>query len=146
LKPVRITVDIERPAADVFAYLEDVSNNTAWLKGMRSCTWATPGPTGVGRRYEQVAHFLGKDIHTTFEVTAHEPGRLVRIESREGSSFPLTVTRRVEPTGATRCRVEETVTSDPSGFYRLAQPLLRAMVTRNIKRDYGTLKAMLERR
>src|SRR3954451_3220669 len=113
---------------------------------MRSCMWTTPAPTGVGRRYEQVAHFLGKDIRTTFEVTAHEPGRLVTIESREGSSFPVTVTRRVEPTGAARCRVEETVTSEPSRFYRLAEPLLRAMVTRNIKRDYGTLKAMLERR
>ena len=38
----------------------------------------------------------------------------------------------------------ETVGSDPSGFYRLAQPLLRLMVRRNIRRDYGGLKRLLE--
>ena len=145
MKPVEVTVEIERPASEVFAYLEDVTNNTAWLRGMRSCTWRTDPPVRVGSRYEQVAEFLGKEIHTSFEVTAHDPGRLVTIESREGSSFPLTVTRRVEPVGDRRSRVIETVESDPSGFYRMAQPLLRLMVTRNIKRDYGHLRELLER-
>src|SRR4051794_37152641 len=144
MKPVVVTVDIERPAADVFAYLDDVTNNTAWLKGMRSCTWTTPLPIGVGSRYEQVAEFLGKEIRTSFEVTAHEPGRLVTIRSREGSSFPLTVTRMVEPIDDKRSRVIETVESDPGGFYRIAQPVLRGMVARNIARDYRSLKILLE--
>lgn len=144
MKPVVVDVDIKRPAADVFAYLDEVENNPAWLRGMRSCTWTTPPPRGVGSRYDQVAAFLGKEIRTTFEVTAHEPGRLVTITSLEGSSFPLTVTRLVEPTGDASCRVTETVESDPSGFYRVATPLLRLMVRRNINRDYGSLKRLLE--
>lgn len=146
MKPVHATVDIDRPAPEVFEYLEDVTNNTAWLKGMRSCAWSTAPPVCVGSRYEQVAHFLGKDIRTTFEVTAHEPGRLVTIESRAGSSFPLTVTRRVDPIDGARSRVTETVESDPHGFYRMAEPLLRMIVARNITRDYTNLKALLERR
>lgn len=146
MKPVVVSVEIDRPAPEVFAYLEDVTNNTAWLKGMRSCEWSTDPPVGVGSRYEQVAHFLGKDIRTSFEVTAHEPGRMITISSREGSSFPLTVTRRVDPMGEGRCRVTETVQSDPGGFYRLARPLLFRMVERNITRDYRTLKQLLERR
>jgi uncharacterized membrane protein len=145
MKPVRISVEIARPAAEVFAYLDDVTNNTAWLRGMRSCRWTTDPPVRVGSRYEQVARFLGKEIHTTFEVTAHESGRLVTIEAQEGSSFPLTVTRQVEPLDSMHCRVTETVESDPRGFYRMAQPLLRAMVTRNITRDYRRLKELLER-
>jgi len=144
VKPVVVTVEIDRPAAEVFAYLEDVTNNTEWLRGMRSCTWVTDPPIRVGSRYEQVAEFLGKEIRTTFEVTAHQPGRLVTIESQVGSSFPLTVTREVEPLGEGRCRVVETVESDPSGFYRVAQPLLRLMVARNIRRDYGRLRELLE--
>ncbi|MGQ0774054.1 MAG: SRPBCC family protein [Pseudonocardiales bacterium] len=144
MKPVRISVDIDRPTGEVFAYLDDVTNNPEWLKGMRSCTWTTDPPVRVGSRYEQVAQFLGKQIRTSFEVTAREPGRLVTIESQAGSSFPLTVTRQVEPLGDDRCRVVETVESDPSGFYRVAQPLLRAMVARNIKRDYHSLKQHLE--
>jgi hypothetical protein len=69
----------------------------------------------------------------------------VTISSREGSSFPLTVTRQVEPLGAARCRVTEAVDSDPSGFYRIAQPVLRLLVRRSIQRDYQRLKALLER-
>jgi uncharacterized membrane protein len=146
VKPVQVSVDISRPAPEVFAYLEEVENNTEWLRGMQSCTWTTEPPIRVGSRYEQVARFLGKEIRTSFEVTRHEPGSVVTIESREGSSFPLTVTREVQPVDGDRSRVVETVESDPSGFYRIAQPLLRAMVTRNIRRDYRSLKALLERR
>lgn len=145
MKPVRNTVEIDRPSGEVFAFLDDVTNNTRWLKGMQSCTWTTEPPVHIGSRYEQVARFLGKEIRTSFEVTAHEPDRRVAIESREGSSFPLTVTREVELIDDGRSRVIETVESDPSGFYRVAQPLLRAMVARNIARDYRALKALLER-
>jgi uncharacterized membrane protein len=144
MKPVVVTVDIDRPAEEVFAFLEEVENNPRWLGGMVSCTWTTPPPVAVGSRYEQVARFLGKQIRTNFEVTAHEPGTLVTISSRAGSSFPITVARRVEATGDGRCRVIETVDSDPRGFYRVAQPLLRWLVRRNIRRDYNGLKRLLE--
>ena len=146
MKPVTVQVRIDRPAGEVFTFLEDVENNTKWLRGMVSCSWTTEPPVRVGSRYEQLARFLGKPIRTSFEVTAHEPGQVVTIRSREGSSFPLTVTRRVEPLDATRCRVTETVESDPSGFYRVAEPLLRLLVRRNIQRDYLRLKTLLETR
>ena len=143
---VEVKVDIDRPAPEVFAYLEEVENNTQWLKGMRSTRWTSPRPVGVGSTYEQRSHFLGRDIRTSFEVTRHEPGRLVTIESREGSSFPITVTRQVEPDGPGRSHVTEIVDGDASGFYSVTTPLLRRMVQRNIQRDYGSLKRLLEAR
>ena len=146
MKPVVVSVTIERPQAEVFAYLEEVEHNPQWLRGMASCTWTTPPPVRVGSRYEQVAHFLGKRIETSFEVTAHEPGSLVTITSLPGSSFPLTVERRVEPAGQGASLVTETVHSDPRGFYRIAGPPLAWMVRRNIRRDYGSLKRLLEDR
>ena len=144
MKTVTVRVDVDRPAGEVFAFLEEVENNTRWLRGMESCSWTTPPPVRVGSRYRQRARFLGKRIETSFEVTVHRPGELVTISSREGSSFPLTVTRRVEALDAGRCRVTETVDSDPSGFYRFAEPLLRRLVQRNIQHDYRRLKALLE--
>jgi uncharacterized membrane protein len=143
---VEVRVDIDRPAGEVFAYLEEVENNTRWLKGMRSARWTSPRPVGVGSTYEQRSHFLGRDIKTSFEVTRHEPGRLITIESRAGSSFPITVTRQVEPDGPGRSHVTEIVDGDASGFYSVATPLLRRMVQRNIQRDYGSLKRLLEAR
>jgi uncharacterized membrane protein len=144
MRPVVVTVDVDRPADAVYAFLEDVENNTRWLRGMVSCRWTTEPPVRVGSRYEQVARFLGKEIRTRFEVTELEPGRRVTIRSLPGSSFPLTVRREVDPLGAARCRVTETVHSDPSGFYRLSAPVLRLLVRRNIDRDYRRLKELLE--
>ena len=144
MKPVVVRVDIDRPAAEVFAFLEEVENNPRWLRGMESCTWTTPPPVRVGSRYEQRASFLGKQIRTSFEVTAHQPGALVTIRSRAGSSFPITVTREVSPVGDGRSLVTETLESDPRGYYRMAEPLLRQLVQRRIRRDYRRLKALLE--
>ena len=144
MKPVVVSVTIDRPPAEVFAFLEEVENNPAWLHAMESCTWTTPPPVRVGSRYEQVAHFLGKRVTTSFEVTEHEPGTLGTISSRAGSSFPITIERRVEPAGPGRSRVTETAHGDPSDFYRLASPVMAWLVRRNIRRAYGNLKRLLE--
>lgn len=141
---VEAHVDIDRSASEVFEYLEEVENNPRWLSGMRSSRWTSQPPVGVGSTYVQVSQFLGRQIHTSFEVTRHEPGRLITIESREGSSFPITVTRIVEPDGDGRARVTELVDADAKGFYTLATPLLKRLVERTIRRDYGTLKHLLE--
>jgi uncharacterized membrane protein len=142
---VRVSIDVDRPPEDVFGYLEDAENNPHWIPNMRSCRWTTPAPVGVGSRYEQTSAFLGRLIRTSFEVTEHEPGHRVTIESREGSSFPIKVMRIVEPRADGGSRVTELVEGDASRFYAIATPLLRAMVTRNIRRDYRNLKRVLER-
>lgn len=141
---VTVRVDVDRSPQEVFAYLEDAENNPKWIPNMRSCRWTTPAPVGVGSKYEQTSEFLGRQIHTSFEVTEHHSGRLVTIESREGSSFPIKVTRIVEPRAGGGSHVTEEVEGDPSGFYAIATPLLRAMVVRNIRRDYRNLKRVLE--
>jgi carbon monoxide dehydrogenase subunit G len=141
---VTAEVDIARAGAEVFDYLAEVENNTEWLSGMRSCRWTSQQPIRVGSTYAQVSQFLGREIRTSFEVTAYEPGHMVTIESRHGSSFPITVTRRVDATGAGRCHVTETVDGDASGFYSIAAPVLRRVVQRTIRRDYVNLKRLLE--
>lgn len=141
---VTVEVDVDRPPPQVFGYLEDVENNPRWIPNMRSCLWTTPAPVAVGSRYEQTSEFLGRQIHTSFQVTEHHPGRLVTIESREGSSFPIKVTRIVDARPDGGSHVTEQVEGDPTGFYAIATPLLRAMVLRNIRRDYRNLKRVLE--
>jgi len=142
---VRVTVNVNRPPSEVFGYLEDAENNPRWIPNMRSCRWTTPAPVTVGSRYEQTSGFLGRRIETSFEVTEHEPGHRVTISSREGSSFPITVTRIVEPRADGGSHVIELVEGDASGFYAIAAPVLRVMVARNVRRDYRNLKRVLER-
>jgi len=144
-KVLRVTsaVLINRRAADVFEYIADFSKNPEWQKGMKSAEWTSEPPIAVGSTYDQVAQFLGKRIVTSFEVVEFEPGRKVRITSTSGS-FPITVTREVEPASEATCEVSALVEGDSTGFFRLAAPLMRWMVGRSVKADYARLKQIME--
>jgi len=144
MKPIVVEEEIERPAEVVWEYLENAEHNPEWLSNMRSARWTTEPPIAVGSRYDQLARFLGKDVRTSFEVSALEPGRSITISSLPGSSFPIRITRQLEPLGPQRTRVRETAEGDSGGFYRVAEPLMRPIVRRNIVRAYRRLKQMLE--
>jgi uncharacterized membrane protein len=137
------SIEIDRPADAVFAFVAEVPNNPRWQRGQRSCRWTSPPPLRIGSTYDQHARFLGRDLVNRFRVIALEPGRLVRFTSTAGT-FPLTITRTVEPLGDSRARFTEQVAGDPRGVYRIAEPILRRMVKRTIARDFPRLKALLE--
>lgn len=138
------SIEIDRPAADVFAFVAEFPNNPRWQRGQRSCEWTSEPPLRVGSTYDQHARFLGRDLVNAFRVIEHEPGRRVTFTSTSGT-FPLTVIRTVEPVDAGRSRFTEHVRGEPGGFFRLAEPLLRPLVKASIKRDFPRLKALLER-
>ncbi len=138
------TIEIDRPAGEVFDFVADMANNPRWQRGMKSCTWTTDPPIGVGSRYDQVAGFLGRTITSRFEVTEFVPGECIHIVTYE-STFPLDIVRKVEPLGDDRCRVTAIVKGEPSGVFRLFGPLLRRMVAASVARDYRALQSLLER-
>lgn len=144
MKPVVVGLEINRPSAVVWEYLENAEHNPEWLENMQSAKWTTAPPIRVGSRYEQTARFLGKEVRTNFEVTNHEDGRRITISSLPGSSFPLRITREVQPLGDDRSRVRETAEGDSSGFYHITDPLMYLIVRRNITRAYRRLKRLLE--
>lgn len=141
----RTSVTIERPADEVFAVVADVENNPRWQRGMRSCRWTSGGPLRVGSTYEQTARFLWRDLVNAFEITAVEPGRRLSFRSTAGT-FPIEVTRTVEPLGQTRSRFTEAVAGDAKGVYRVAAPVLQLLVRASIRRDLPRLRALVEQR
>jgi hypothetical protein len=143
MRPITVGVDVARPANDAFAFVADVENNPRWQRGMRSCRWTSPPPHGVGATYDQTARFLGKDIVSSFRVVEHLPGRRVKITTTK-SPFPITETRSVQPLGDDRAYISAIVEGDASGFFRIAAPLLRALVARSVRGDYARLKRLLE--
>ncbi len=137
------TVEIDRPAAEVFAFVSDMENNPRWQNGMKSSRWTSPPPIGVGSTYAQVAGFLGREIETAFEVVEFEPGKRIRITSTK-STFPLDITRTVEAVDIGSCRVSAVIKGEPRGLLGVLAPLTRPLANRSIQRDYGRLKELLE--
>jgi uncharacterized membrane protein len=133
------TIEIERPAAEVFDYLSDFENNPRWQGGMRACQWTSEAKREVGSTYVQEARFLGRRIDTHFRVSAYEPGESISIESTK-STFPIQVTRSVESLGEGRCRVRAHIRGQPTGLLKL----FSGMVKSSVKKDYRKLKALLE--
>ncbi len=138
---VTTSVDIAAPPEEVFAYLSEMENNPKWQSGMVSARWTSDGPIGVGSTYDQVATFLRRKIDSTFEVEAYQPDRMIRASST-ASSFPITFTRMVEPTES-GTKVTAIITGDASGFFKLAEPILRMMVQRSVDGDYRNLRKVL---
>ena len=110
---------------------------------MKSCTWMTEPPVGVGSQYQQHAEFLGRDINSVFEVVEYDPGSLIKATTISGT-FPITFTRCVEVLGSASTRVQALIEGDSSGVFRLMEPLMRPIVRRSINGDYKRLKAHLE--
>lgn len=135
----RHTIEIDRPGDEVFRYIAEFENNPQWQGGMRSCRWTTGTRGVVGSTYVQEARFLGRRIETHFEVVAVDPGRSIAIESTAGT-FPIQVTRSVEPTSDRSCRVVAHIRGQPAGLLSL----FGGMVRKSVAKDYAKLKSLLE--
>jgi hypothetical protein len=133
---------IQRPADEVAEFFFDATNNPLWQKGMRRCEWTSPGPITVGSAYVQEASFMGRTISSRFEVTEHDPGRSITIRTIE-STFPIEVTRTVDPIDDSACRVTVRISGGPEGALRLLSPITRWMAQRSVDADYTRLVTLL---
>ena len=129
---------VPAPADEVAEFFFDASNNPLWQSGMRQCVWETPPPIEVGSIYRQEASFVGRPIVSRFEVTAISPNRSMTIETIE-STFPIRVTRQVEPIDEATCRVTASISGGPGGLFRLFAPLTRRLAQRSVDADYDRL-------
>jgi hypothetical protein len=142
---VDVTVErhIAREPGDVAAFAMDPANDTRWIGALTSVRTLTDGPVGPGTRVERIASFLGREMRYVNEIDAIEPGRSLSMHSVE-APFPMTVVYEFEPSGGgTLARIR--AGGDAGRYYRLAGPLLAAMVRRGIKRDLRALAGRLER-
>ncbi len=139
---VIVSNTINQPHDKVFSYISNFENNPKWQGGMVEARFTSDGPIGVGSTYEQVATFLGKEILTTFKVVEYEENHKIKIESIK-STFPITVTRVVEPLDG-ETKVTAIVEGDASNVFKIAQPFMKLMVKQSVKSDYKKLKKQLE--
>jgi uncharacterized membrane protein len=137
------SIHIDRPAADVFAFVGDPVNNPRWRKNVARMTWEDAGPMRVGRRGAQVQHVLGRDWTVTAEVVEWDPPRRATWRAVQGPVIARSWVR-VEPDGE-GCNVTAGADGGFAGpigaiLTRLAAPRMLAQA----EVDLRTLKAHLE--
>jgi uncharacterized membrane protein len=134
---------ISRPRPEVAAYASDPDNVTAWYQNIDSVEWKTPRPLAVGSRIAFVAHFLGRRLCYTYQVTELVPGERFAQRTMEGP-FPMETTYTWEdnPAGGTRMKLRNR--GEPSGFSSFTAPIMATAMRRANQKDLARLKAILE--
>jgi uncharacterized protein YndB with AHSA1/START domain len=139
---VQTEIVIDRPRERVATYTGDPSRAPEWYVNIESVEWKTPPPVAVGSRVAFIAHFLGRRLAYTYEIVELVPGERLVMRTAEGP-FPMETTYTWETSGSgTRMTLRNRGT--PSGFARLAAPILAAAMRRANRKDLARLKAILE--
>lgn len=133
---------IARPREVVAAYAGNPDHAPEWYENIASVAWRTDPPLGVGTRLDFVAGFLGRTLAYTYEVVEYGPERMV-MRTAQGP-FPMETTYTWEVVDATHTRMTLRNRGEPSGFSKVAAPLMAAAMRRANGKDLARLKSLLE--
>jgi hypothetical protein len=140
------TVDVDRPAAEVFAYATDPTNFHEWQQGVVSGKLDSNGTPEVGDQCLTVRRIGGAERPSTSELVRLDPPRVWSVRGIDGP-IRARVDVAVEPLTESRSRLNITVDFDGHGIGRLLVPLVvcrqaRAEMPENLAR----LKQQVEAR
>jgi hypothetical protein len=139
---VCVDTHIARPPAEVAAYAGDPGNAPEWYANIRSVDWRTEPPVAVGSRMDFVATFLGRRLAYTYEVTELVPGQRLEMRTAQGP-FPMRTTYTWEADGdGTRMSLRND--GEPTGFSRVAAPVMELAMRRAMTKDLAALRRRLE--
>jgi uncharacterized protein YndB with AHSA1/START domain len=142
---VQCEIDIARPRAEVAAYACDPDNTTAWYANIKAVEWETPRPLAVGSRIAFVAKFLGRRLAYTYEVRELVPGERLVMSTAQGP-FPMETTYTWDDAGGGATRMTLRNRGKPSGFAKVAAPVMTHAMRRAMHKDLRRLGEILERR
>jgi len=138
------SIEINRSAEDVFAYLDDLARHGEWQSQIVSTKVETEGPTRVGSRATDVRRVPGGKQAVSYEITEHDPPRRASFRGVNGPVRPVgTVT--VEPAGEGRSKVTLELDLQGHGLLGLiVGPLARGQARKQVPEDQKRLKEKLE--
>ena len=139
---ITLSVTVDRPVEEVWAFLSDFGNTTRWSRGVLAARQTSAGPLGAGSTLQTVVKAFGRRRTADYLVTEYEPNHAFAFEVTSG---PMTSRARysVEPAGA-GTRLTASGEAEVTGLYRLLAPLLVRTLERHRPDDLATLKRILE--
>lgn len=145
--PVDVLTEIEigRPRSEVAGYGADPDNATTWYENVESVTWETERPLAVGSRIAFVARFLGRRLAYTYDVSDFVVGARLVMATSDGP-FPMETTYAWADSAGAGTRMTLRNRGEPSGFSKVAGPMMASAMRRANRKDLERLKQILEAR
>jgi uncharacterized membrane protein len=140
---IKHSIEINRPAEEVFAYLDQLDRHNEWQGSLVSAKVETDGPTRVGTRVVERRNVPGGTRDIPYEITEHEPPRKASFRGTAGPVRPVgTVT--VEPAGESRSRLNLELELEGHGIGKLFAFFARRQAAKQVPVDNEKLKELLE--
>jgi uncharacterized membrane protein len=140
---IKHSIEINRPADEVFAYLDQVGRHNEWQGSLVSTTVETPGPTRVGTRVIERRNVPGGTRDFPYEITEHDPARRVSFRGTTGLIRPAG-TYTVDPTGESSSRMNSELDLEGHGIGKLFAILARRQAAKQVLVDHEKFKELLE--
>jgi uncharacterized protein YndB with AHSA1/START domain len=136
-----VTIHLNRPVEQVFAFLADTGKVSTWQSNLIELEPLTEGPLRLGSRFREIRRLGRRDSEIQGQVTAFEPNK--RLETKTTTKPEVTVSYAFEPeNGGTRLRYRFILLS--TGIMRLLEPLIARSIKKESESDFETLKRILE--
>jgi uncharacterized membrane protein len=134
-----LEVSIDRPVAEVFAYVTDVRNVPEWQESADSAEWIEEG-----RSFRERRSFMGRTAEIELEVTSLEADRRFDVRAvRAPVKFEIRHSFEGGE-GGTLLRVHGE--AKLGGALRFAAGMAKRQAEGQFRKDFQRLKAVLERR
>jgi uncharacterized membrane protein len=142
--PINGTIEIGRPAQDVFDYVADLKRQGEWQASLEKVEVETEGPTRVGTRAIQTRRVPGGSRSFPYEVTEHDPPRRSSFQVTGGPVRPHGSMTFTPLDNGTRTRVDFQIEFAGHGFGVLLMPIVRRDARREVPENLSALKQRLE--
>ena len=140
---IKHSIEINRPAEEVFAYLDQVARHNEWQGSLGSTTVETDGPTRVGTRVVERRNIPGGTRDFPYEITVHDPPSMVAFRGTAGPVRPVG-TYTVDPTGESSSRMTVELDLKGHGIGKLFAILARGQAAKQVPEDQEKFKELLE--
>jgi carbon monoxide dehydrogenase subunit G len=135
---------IDRPLEEVFDFVADESNEPKYNPRMTRADKITPGPVGVGTRFNSVMSGPGRAAEMTIEFTEFDRPRRIT-EKVHLSNMDIHGRLMFEPVG-TATRMKWVWDLEPHGVVKLLGPIVRWIGDRQEREIWTSLKRFMEGR
>jgi uncharacterized protein YndB with AHSA1/START domain len=137
------TFTVARPPLEVFGYMTDPANLSAWQPSKLSVQPLTDGPPRQGYRVRERTRVGLRQWDQVVEFTEFEPGRALTTHIVEGS-MPVDGRWTFEDDGAGGARVHFVAEGELSGAMKLIEPVVRMGVARSFRHYHALLARNVE--
>ena len=136
-----VTISLNRPTEQVFAFVTEPSNLAAWQSNLIENELLTEKPLRVGTLFREVRRMGRRPSEIRAEITDFEPNKrfatMTLTEPRASVSYTFDAEN-----GGTRLSYKFVLQT--KGIMRLLEPLIASSIKKDTESDFENLKRILE--